>query len=232
MNKKSKETIGFIFFFLSFIAIQILIIFLGMEFNKTIQYVENFTATSKSEGFLEGKYTTTIRGEIKNNTKNDIINATLTFYLKTSFLGYTGSITTEPFSIKSGENLRLNQEFATTENFEEIERVILTIDGTETEIKNDNMTLTYLISVVVVILYLIIGMTIFKSKQQPRQTINPYTLQNNQITEEQEIYHLKNTIEKEKLKNELSKTTPKTCAYCGHKNVGGATKCDSCGAPL
>lgn len=232
MNKKVKDAISFSLFYLSFIAIFLLILFWGIESNKTIQYVENFTATSKSEGFLESKYTTTIRGEIKNNTENDITNATITFYLKTSFLGYEGSITTEPFTIKSGESLRFNHEFETTENFEEIERVILMVNGTETNIENDNTTLLLLIFATVMIVYVFIGLAIMKSKKQPQQTINPYTLQNNQITEEQEIYHLKNKIEKEKLKNELNQTTEKTCAYCGHKNAGSATKCESCGAPL
>ena len=232
MNKKVKEAIGFSLFYFSFIVIFLFILFWGIESNKTIQYVENFTATSKSEGFLEGKYITTIRGKIKNNTENDITNATITFYLKTSFLEYEGSITTKPFSIKSGKTLQFDQEFATTENFEEIERIILIVDGTETNIENDNTSIIILIFVMVIIIYVFIGIAIMKSIKQPRQTINPYTLQNNQITEEQEIYHLKNKIEKEKLKNELNQTTEKTCAYCGHKNTGSATKCESCGAPL
>lgn len=248
MRKLRKIIIASIFFvFFAACASLTLSEIFEPEQPQKITVVEEITVTS-ANNYHYGKYNTTVKGSIINNTDEEIKNVKIIVTAETSITEREKDLIIDIESLAPHQTFYLNHTLETSLDLEEVEDVKYSINNARpVELDNpeeDDSNFDMIIYIVMGVMCLSAGITTLTAKVKKGETLfNPVHDEfdddddddDDDDFHEEEIERLKGEVEKQKAENdELKKqaNSLKVCPYCNTKSPANSLKCPNCGAHL
>jgi hypothetical protein len=197
---------------------------------------QEIKASSKVQSVLAQTYNTTITGQIKNFTENDIQNLVITIRLETKTTHQMDTVQVIIASLPAGASKTINEIKSTNANFEIVKSYSadqgITLEKYEPT-KSD--TVIGIIIGVVGLVIIVAGIGGFLSfllnSRKKRQTVVHYHNTNYVAPPVNPV----NVIVQNTVNNNIpaeQKFEPVYCQYCGAKNTKQSAKCINCGGLL
>ncbi len=251
MRQKLKVAICVLSLVLFLASFVFLILHLIDSQNKTeyneedvLVVISPITITSTVEEVLSQKYTSVIKGTIKNVSNKDLTEIELHLSVSTPTLKLKDNLYLTNISITAGESYTIEETLATNGNFEVVDLVQANIQGYDTILlSNEGQSVNFDLWSGLILLCMIFFLAVsiimgVKSTDSGRFATKIERKENNDIKKralQEDVELLQLELEKEKIQSKIDTIKEGKeilCLSCGAKNKAKSQTCSKCGADL